>query len=151
MSDDRSLFMIDDLYQLGWLEDPRFSPDGRYVAYVRVSVDRVRNRYRHAIWLAPVDGGPPRRFTAGVKSDTAPRWSPDGRRLAFVSNRDDTAQIYLIDRDGGEARKLTAMPQGASQRGGPWIASRVRVHVRPGLDEHLHGSRVSHQHRHRDG
>ena len=55
------------------VEAVRFSPDGRYVAYVRVSVDRVRNRYRHAIWLAPVDGGPPRRFTAGVKSDTAPR------------------------------------------------------------------------------
>jgi len=112
---DRTPITIDDLYQLGWLEDPRFSPDARQVAFVRVSVDRVGNCYRHAIWLAPVDGGPARRFTAGVKSDTTPRWRPDGRRLAFCSNRaDDATQIYTIELAGGEARKLTSLPYGAS-------------------------------------
>jgi len=112
---DLAPFTIDDLYQLGWLEDPRFSPDGRQVAFVRVSVDRVGNRYRRAIWLAPSDGGPARRFTAGAKVDTAPRWRPDGRRLAFCSNRDgEVAQIYVIDPAGGEARKLTSLPYGAS-------------------------------------
>src|SRR6187549_876900 len=111
---DRSLFTIDDLYQIGWLEDPRFSPDGRWVAFVRVSVDRIGNRYRRAIWLTPVEGGPPRRFTAGSKSDTSPRWSPDGRRLAFVSNRDgDLPQIYVIDIAGGEARCLASLRYGA--------------------------------------
>lgn len=114
MLDDRSPLTIDDLYQINWIEDPRFSPDGRFIAYVRVTVDRVGNCYRRAIWLAPAEGGPPRRFTSGKKSDTTPRWSPDGRRLAFVSTRGDTPQIYLIDVDGGESRELTAMPQGAS-------------------------------------
>jgi dipeptidyl aminopeptidase/acylaminoacyl peptidase len=113
---ERSPFTIEDLYQLGWLEDPHFSPDGRQVAFVRVSVDRVGNRYRRAIWLAPADGGPARRFTAGAKADTSPRWRPDGRRLAFCSNRDgEVAQIYLIDPAGGEARKLTNLPYGVSE------------------------------------
>ncbi len=116
MSDDPATFQVDDLYQLGWLEDPRFSPDGRYVAYVRVIVDRPRNCYRRAIWLAPTDGRPPRRFTSGYKSDTTPRWSPDGRRIAFVSTRDgDKPQIYVIGLDGGEARQLTKMRHGASE------------------------------------
>src|SRR4051794_33986755 len=111
---DRTPITVDDLYQLGWLEDPRFSPDGRQVAFVRVSVDREGNRYRHAIWLAPTDGGPARRFTSGAKSDTTPRWRPDGRRLAFCSNRaGDAPQIYTIDLAGGEARKLTNLPYGA--------------------------------------
>ncbi|HEU5099243.1 MAG TPA: hypothetical protein VFU22_09500 [Roseiflexaceae bacterium] len=113
---DRTPFTIDDLYQLGWLEDPRFSPDGRQVAFVRVSVDRVGNRYRRAIWLAPTDGGLARRFTAGAKIDTSPRWRPDGRGLAFCSNRDgEVAQIYMIDTAGGEARTLTSLPYGASE------------------------------------
>ena len=63
---DRTPITIDDLYQLGWLEDPRISPDGGQVAFVRVSVDRDGNTYRHAIWLAPADGRPARRFTAGA-------------------------------------------------------------------------------------
>ena len=112
---DRSSITIDDLYELGWLEDPRFSPDGRQVAFVRVSVDRAGNTYRHAIWLASADGQSVRRFTAGAKSDTTPRWRPDGRRLAFCSNRaGDAMQIYTIDLAGGEARQLTSLPQGAS-------------------------------------
>jgi dipeptidyl aminopeptidase/acylaminoacyl peptidase len=124
--DDRSAITIDDLYQLGWIEDPRFSPDGRFVAFVRVTVDRAGNRYRRAIWLAPTDGAPPRRLTAGTKSDTSPRWSSDGRRLAFVSTRDgDKPQIYIINIDGGEARRLTHMRQGATEPA--WSADGARV------------------------
>jgi dipeptidyl aminopeptidase/acylaminoacyl peptidase len=115
MTEERTPFAVDDLYQLDWLEDLRSSPDGRHVAYVRVAAERVGNRYRRAIWLASADGAPPRRFTAGTRSDTSPCWSPDGRRLAFLSNRDvEQAQIYLIDLDGGEARRLTSMANGAS-------------------------------------
>ncbi|MEP7188277.1 MAG: S9 family peptidase, partial [Roseiflexaceae bacterium] len=112
---ERTPITIDDLYRLDWLEDPRMSPDGRQVAFVRVSVDRDGNSYRHAIWLASTDGGPARRFTAGAKSDMMPRWRPDGRRLVFCSNRSgDATQIYTIDLAGGEARQLTSLPYGAS-------------------------------------
>ncbi|MGB9634049.1 MAG: TolB family protein, partial [Chloroflexaceae bacterium] len=111
----RLRFTVDDLYELGWLEDARISPDGRTVAYVHVTVERRANRYRRAIYLAPAEGGAPRRFTAGAPRERQPRWSPDGRRLAFVSDRHDSqGQIYVIARDGGEAQQLTAMPNGAS-------------------------------------
>jgi dipeptidyl aminopeptidase/acylaminoacyl peptidase len=106
---------VEDLYELGWLEDARVSPDGRHVAYVHVTVDRRANSYRRAIYLAPVAGGAPRRFTQGAKQDWQPRWSPDGSQLAFVSTRDDErGQIYLIAVDGGEARQLSTLPNGAS-------------------------------------
>jgi dipeptidyl aminopeptidase/acylaminoacyl peptidase len=63
----------------------------------------------------PADGAtPPRRFTGGASKDSALRWSPDGTRLAFVSDREGgRAQIYIITITGGEACKLTAIPQGA--------------------------------------
>lgn len=99
---------------MAWLEDVRISPDSRFVAYVKVSVDRRANAYARAIYLAPTAGGPPRRLTRG-KQDHQPRWSPDGARLAFVSSRDDErGQIYLIELAGGEARQLTSAPNGAS-------------------------------------
>ena len=75
MSDARTPFAIDDLYELGWVEDAAIGPDGRSVAYVRVTVDRAANRYRRTIWLATPDQSRPRRLSAGPRSDTAPRWS----------------------------------------------------------------------------
>jgi dipeptidyl aminopeptidase/acylaminoacyl peptidase len=107
-----------DLYNIVTLSDPRFSPDGKWLAFVRTEMSRQINDYQSAIWLAPTDGSRPRQFTSGDKRDTEPRWSPDGRWLAFVSNRGDEkakAQIYLIPTDGGEARKLTKMENGAGE------------------------------------
>lgn len=106
---------IDDLYEMAWLEDVRMSPDGHYIAYVQVHVDRINNRYRRNIYLVTTTNGFIRRFTTGSRDDHSPRWHPQSRRLAFVSNRDDKAgQIYVIAIDGGEAQQLTAMPNGAT-------------------------------------
>ncbi len=107
-------FSVEDLYRLNWIEDVQISPDGRLVAFVQVTVDRVANGYRRAIYLAPSDGGPTHRFTRS-KYDRQPRWSPDGQRLAFVSTRDDeNGQIYIIELSGGEAQQITSLPNGAS-------------------------------------
>lgn len=107
-------FTVEDLYDLAWFEDVRISPDGHYVVCIQVTVDRLLNRYRRALYLVSSAGGPARRFTRGP-SDRQPRWSPDGSRLAFVSNRDEAhGQIYLINRNGGEAQAVTSMPHGAS-------------------------------------
>src|SRR5919204_6927125 len=104
----------EDIYALTSVGDPRLSPDGRRVAYVVTGVDGEANRYRSAIWVAPLDGSEkPRRLTSGERSDGSPRWSPDGRWLAFVSNRDDDeekkahGELYVMPADGGEPRRLT--------------------------------------------
>lgn len=109
-------FTIEDLYRLPWIEDVRISPDGCLLAYVVVTVDRLRNTYRRAIYLLSLQASISRRFTMGTRQDTTPRWSPDSKRLAFVSTRDDErGQIYLIDVDGGEGTQLTTSPYGASE------------------------------------
>jgi len=57
--------------------NPRYSPDGRWIAYYEISED---NR---DIWIAPVSGGNPVQFTDHPAADVHPAWSPDGSLLAF--------------------------------------------------------------------
>jgi Tol biopolymer transport system component len=40
-------------------------------------------------------------------SNFMPRWSPDGEHLVFASNRGDLTQLYVMDTDGGNQRRLT--------------------------------------------
>jgi Tol biopolymer transport system component len=37
-----------------------------------------------------------------------PAWSPDGKRIAFVSRRDGNPEIYVIDADGANPKRLTS-------------------------------------------
>src|SRR5205085_12053720 len=48
-----------------------------------------------------------------AKTEDSPRWSPDGTRLAFLSDREDGREIYVISLGGGEAQRLTKGKQQA--------------------------------------
>jgi len=112
----KKLITAEDLYELRFVEDPQLSPDGKHIAFVKMSLDKLTNKYKRSIWLTDLSTGTPttRQFTFGAKPDTSPRWSPDDKTLAFVSARNDKPQIYLIDLNGGEARAITSMPNGAT-------------------------------------
>jgi dipeptidyl aminopeptidase/acylaminoacyl peptidase len=108
----------EDLYQIVYIEDPRVSPGGAWIAYVHVTADKLENGYNRNIWLAPTGGGELVQLTRGGK-DSQPRWSPAGDALAFISKRggeDAKPQIYVlrVAAPGGEARALTKLPNGAS-------------------------------------
>jgi len=40
-------------------------------------------------------------------SQTDPAWSPDGSRIAYVTDRDGNAELYVMNADGSGARRLT--------------------------------------------
>jgi Tol biopolymer transport system component len=42
--------------------------------------------------------------------DGSPAWSPDGKRIAFYSERDGNAELYVMNADGSEQRRLTRTP-----------------------------------------
>jgi len=91
---------------LSSISDLQFSPDGARVAFVVAEPPKGERRARH-IWLYDKKSGAVRQFTFSAKDESSPRWSPDGKQLAFLSNRDDQQQIYVMRADGGEAAALT--------------------------------------------
>jgi len=104
---------IDQLISIERLGTPAISPSGESVAYIVRAANWDENNYHSEILLADVKSGETRQLTNNPKkSSTSPVWSPDGRTLAFATDRDEKRQIYVIDPQGGEARKLTSAEEG---------------------------------------
>ncbi len=101
---------LDDLARLHDVAGPQLSPDGRWVAYTVSTIDSSADKRLTHIWMANWEGTEELQLTNGPESESSPRWSPDGKYLAFVSSRAGEAkgsQIWLLNRQGGEARQLT--------------------------------------------
>lgn len=49
----------------------------------------------------------PRRLTALPSVETAPAWSPSGREIAFTSDRGGSPQIYVMDAEGANVRRIS--------------------------------------------
>src|SRR4051812_14575796 len=95
------------LMELKRIGDPQISPDGRSVAFTVQSVDVAANKKPQQVWITPLSGGVPHVITHDGESNQRPRWSPDSKRIAYISDRDGSSQIWLMDPDGGNATQVT--------------------------------------------
>lgn len=113
---------LDDLARFRSVGDPQVSPDGKWVAYTVGTVDAEKDRRDSNLWMISWDGSQQIQLTATPDtSESMPRWSPDNRYLAFLTSRGDEeekkkgAQVWLLNRAGGEAQKLTDIKGGVSE------------------------------------
>jgi Tol biopolymer transport system component len=58
------------------------------------------------IYSINTEGNDLRRLTNNNHWDLYPVWSPDGSRIAYLSKRDDNLDIYVMDSDGSNPKKL---------------------------------------------
>lgn len=58
------------------------------------------------MYTLPIQGGVPKQITA-LSPSYYHGWSPDGKRLAYCAKRGDNFDLYDIDVQGGEERRLT--------------------------------------------
>src|SRR5215510_7943670 len=56
------------------------------------------------------DGSNLTNLTKNPTYDRGPIWSPSGRRIAFISDRDGNAEIYVMNADGSNPIRLTKNP-----------------------------------------
>ncbi|MDQ7053311.1 MAG: hypothetical protein Q9P14_10605 [candidate division KSB1 bacterium] len=109
---DKRPMTFEDVLKIKRVGDPQWSPDGREVLYTVREVDLEKDRYVTHIWRIRIGEKAPQPMTNGEQGERSPRWAPDGKRFAFLANRDGKTQIWLMARNGGEARKFTEHPNG---------------------------------------
>ncbi|MDP1571879.1 MAG: PDZ domain-containing protein [Vicinamibacterales bacterium] len=96
---------------------PRFSPDGRTIAFTG---DYAGNA---DVYVVPVEGGEPVRLTWHPGADTVQGWTPDGTRVLFSSGRATWAPVaaprfWTVPAAGGVAEPM-ALPRGYQGRLSP--------------------------------
>ncbi|MDE0879573.1 MAG: S9 family peptidase [Sphingomonas bacterium] len=107
------IFGARDVFSLAQASDVQISPDGKRIAYTRLSGDIMIDGDRREIWLVDVASGS--QVPLGVPGSARPRWSPDGTRLAFAATGDgNRAQIFVRWLSSGTGAAVTALPEGPS-------------------------------------
>src|SRR6266699_2145341 len=106
---------IDDFFQIRDVAQPEMSPDGQWVVYSVRTRMLKEDKNEQRLWMVSSHGGDPIPMTAEGVSSSHSRWSPDGKYLAFLSSRNqDKGQVWLLNRLGGEAVRLTETVQGVN-------------------------------------
>ena len=99
---------------------PSFSPDGKELvlesgAVVDFAANSLGALPPSVLWIAPLDGGPPRPLTKiGHPSGGhgAAAWSPVGKRVAFATYNRTAAEIWIVGTDG---KDLVQVSEGNGQ------------------------------------
>jgi TolB protein len=88
---------------------PSWSPDGTKLAFA--GVDKEKDAFD--IFVINTDGSGLQRLTSSRKSsgkwanNEAPTFAPDGQRVLFASDRTGTSQLYMVNIDGNNERRIT--------------------------------------------
>lgn len=92
---------------MGYDIEPRFSPDGNYVAWLSMERDGYEAD-RNRIFVQDLASGTRRELTVGFDQDAHSLvWSNDESAIYFSSDTHGTIQLYAVGVRSGDIRKIT--------------------------------------------
>jgi serine/threonine protein kinase len=95
---------------------PRFSPDGRRVAFGELGLEGGTED----VWIYDFAGGTTSRITLDGLANNDPVWSPDGRRLAISRNGSMEKDLYVVSPEGVDADPDSLLTQEGLQWSTDW-------------------------------
>jgi TolB protein len=85
-----------------------YSPDGSRIAFdAHRDGGWESDDGKWEIWLMNADGSGRRAITANEVNDWGPAWFGDGKRIVFLSGVNNIYDIYTMNADGSNVRRLT--------------------------------------------
>lgn len=146
---------------------PRWSPDGRDIAFLSSRADPSASGIAaKQVWIAPAEGGPPRRLTASATEVRNFSWSADGKVLAYVAadprtdqqkadatekrdqvvidDKGELGRLWLLGAGGGQPRRIAI--EGRNIADARWSPDGKRLAARvadsTGLNDYFYHSDI---------
>lgn len=80
-----------------WLRQNCISPDGQTIAFA----------WQGDIFTVSVNGGEAKQLTSHPAYESYPLWTADGQEVIFSSEREGTADLWVVSAKGGVPRRIT--------------------------------------------
>jgi Tol biopolymer transport system component len=97
--------------------EPSPAPDGRHIVFTGMPKGGSVFDANVDLYVVSRDGSGLRRLTTDDAVDYQPSWSPDGSRIVFTSMRGGQRNVWMMQSDGSNLRRLTDALPGAPHAG----------------------------------
>ena len=105
---------VDDLFKLQSVTDPQIAPNGKEAVFVKTHIDEEDNKYIANLFHVDFESNEVTQWTHGKGKVSSPEWSADGKQIAFLSDREEKNQLFILQARGGEAQRVTSFEKGVS-------------------------------------
>jgi dipeptidyl aminopeptidase/acylaminoacyl peptidase len=120
---------------------PAAAPDGRWIAFLRLTAGSPDRATTVSLWVVDVSGGEPRRLAADLDVwPDKPVWAPDSSAVFFAADQGGLRPVFRVDPATDEVTRLSA--DGAFDDLQPSPDGRWVYAIRAGIDAPPHVVRL---------
>lgn len=107
-------FTAELMWKLGRVNGGTLSPDGKHVLYGVSTYNMEENKGTRDIYIIPVAGGTPKKLVDSPISEFGEVWKKDSKTVAYICGKENGFQVWEVNIETLEARKLTNINDGIS-------------------------------------